>query len=187
MAELSGLRDGLIQVLGMIAAEIGSRPPGVGMGPGSAAGMAVGGAEQGAPNLPGQKVLERATERIASLTTGKGEASVEREAKLALGLLLKHRGGPGFGHGRLDGAFAVGLGLWLLFFSFLLSFFSSCLIVVSSFPLYSLTPFLSPTHRRPPLTPLTTPHPPSSYPHATFPMLPPCFPHATHPQARSWQ
>ena len=28
---------------------------------------------------------------------------VEQEIKLALGLLLKHRGGPGFGHGRLVG------------------------------------------------------------------------------------
>ena len=26
-----------------------------------------------------------------------------QELKVALGLLLKHRGGPGFGHGRLDG------------------------------------------------------------------------------------
>ena len=31
------------------------------------------------------------------------EIPVEQEVKLALGLLLKHRGGPGFGHGRLVG------------------------------------------------------------------------------------
>lgn len=27
-----------------------------------------------------------------------------KDIKLALGLLLKHRGGPGFGHGRLQGS-----------------------------------------------------------------------------------
>ena len=32
-----------------------------------------------------------------------GEIDKEKELKLALGLLLKHRGGPGFGHGRLQG------------------------------------------------------------------------------------
>ena len=40
----------------------------------------------------GQRVEETAT-----------EIPVEQEVKLALGLLLKHRGGPGFGHGRLVG------------------------------------------------------------------------------------
>ena len=29
---------------------------------------------------------------------------LEDELKVALGLLLKHRGGPGFGHGRLQGS-----------------------------------------------------------------------------------
>lgn len=28
---------------------------------------------------------------------------LDQELKVALGLLLKHRGGPGFGHGRLEG------------------------------------------------------------------------------------
>jgi len=32
------------------------------------------------------------------------ELPVDQELKLARGLLLKHRGGPGFGHGRLEGA-----------------------------------------------------------------------------------
>jgi uncharacterized protein YoaH (UPF0181 family) len=31
------------------------------------------------------------------------EIPLEQDVKLALGLLLKHRGGPGFGHGRLVG------------------------------------------------------------------------------------
>lgn len=29
-------------------------------------------------------------------------SSINKEVKLVLGLLLKHRGGPGFGHGRLQ-------------------------------------------------------------------------------------
>lgn len=28
---------------------------------------------------------------------------IDQELRVALGLLLKHRGGPGFGHGRLEG------------------------------------------------------------------------------------
>mmetsp|Transcript_9127 Transcript_9127/g.15176 ORF Transcript_9127/g.15176 Transcript_9127/m.15176 type:complete len:117 (-) Transcript_9127:97-447(-) len=39
----------------------------------------------------------------AAAADAAAEAEVERELKLALGLLLKHRGGPGFGHGRLQG------------------------------------------------------------------------------------
>ena len=31
------------------------------------------------------------------------EVSLEQELRTGLGLLLKHRGGPGFGHGRLQG------------------------------------------------------------------------------------
>jgi hypothetical protein len=30
-------------------------------------------------------------------------APLEKDVRAALSLLLKHRGGPGFGHGRLDG------------------------------------------------------------------------------------
>ena len=48
--------------------------------------------EQGQGQGQGQRVEETAT-----------EIPVEQEVKLALGLLLKHRGGPGFGHGRLVG------------------------------------------------------------------------------------
>jgi hypothetical protein len=38
-------------------------------------------------------------------TSAAGEAppSVDDDLRAALGLLLKHRGGPGFGHGRLEG------------------------------------------------------------------------------------
>ena len=104
--ELSALRDGLIQVLGMLAGEIASRPPApVGVAAASAAVVA---SASSAPNLPAKAVLDEATQRIASMTSSSGQgagagADATREAKLALGLLLKHRGGPGFGHGRLDG------------------------------------------------------------------------------------
>lgn len=98
VGELSALRDGLIQVLGMLTMEIASRPP------------AGAGAATPAPpvsHLPSQSTLDQATNRIASMTAGSesssGPPNVTAEIKLALGLLLKHRGGPGFGHGRLDG------------------------------------------------------------------------------------
>jgi hypothetical protein len=103
--ELSALRDGLIQVLGMLAGEIASRPPAP-VGAAAAGGAAVAASASDAPNLPAKATLEEATQRIASSMTssgGQGGSDATREAKLALGLLLKHRGGPGFGHGRLDG------------------------------------------------------------------------------------
>jgi hypothetical protein len=104
--ELSALRDGLIQVLGMLAGEIASRPPAP-VGAAAAGGAAVAASASDAPNLPAKATLEEATQRIASSMTSsggrQGGSDATREAKLALGLLLKHRGGPGFGHGRLDG------------------------------------------------------------------------------------
>ena len=36
-------------------------------------------------------------------TVASGDLPMEQDVKLTLGLLLKHRGGPGFGHGRLTG------------------------------------------------------------------------------------
>ena len=51
--------------------------------------------EQGQGQGQGQRVVK--VEETAT------EIPVEQEVKLALGLLLKHRGGPGFGHGRLVG------------------------------------------------------------------------------------
>ena len=111
LQELAGLRDGLIQCLYMIQTELSSRPV----------------IEQ-----PTQVQMEEraatdeneAVERImrinapAMSASGQGQSEgagrekveetaaeipVEQEVKLALGLLLKHRGGPGFGHGRLVG------------------------------------------------------------------------------------
>lgn len=88
------MRDGLIQCLSLIQGELSSRPA------------------QGPSFVPAQAVVDP-TIRIAKMTAGAipeaaenaspATATIEREVRLALGLLLKHRGGPGFGHGRLDG------------------------------------------------------------------------------------
>lgn len=48
-------------------------------------------------------VAEREKDRAASAERDRARAR-DRQLKHALGLLLKHRGGPGFGHGRLQGA-----------------------------------------------------------------------------------
>ena len=51
-------------------------------------------------------VTLEATRRIAGLgADGAKETTtdLEKEVNIALSLLLKHRGGPGFGHGRLEG------------------------------------------------------------------------------------
>lgn len=97
--ELSALRDGLIQVLGMLTVEIAGRPAA------AAAPIEMTNNVAAPAHLPPKQILEEATTRIASLTAGSSgsEVPIEKEAKLALGLLLKHRGGPGFGHGRLEG------------------------------------------------------------------------------------
>ena len=111
--ELAGLRDGLIQCLYMIQTELSSRPvieqpTQVQMEERAATdeneaverimrinAPAMSASEQGQGQSEGagrEKVEETAA-----------EIPVEQEVKLALGLLLKHRGGPGFGHGRLVG------------------------------------------------------------------------------------
>ena len=89
--ELSGLRDGLIQCLSMIQMEISKRPldaptnvPAVPLIP------------QPVDNM---KVLERVMQTNQKFSSDE----IDKDVKIALGLLLKHRGGPGFGHGRLEG------------------------------------------------------------------------------------
>ena len=89
--ELNGLRDGLIQCLSMIQMEILKRPldaptnvPAVPLIP------------QPVDNM---KVLERVMQTNQKLASDE----IDKDIKIALGLLLKHRGGPGFGHGRLEG------------------------------------------------------------------------------------
>lgn len=93
--ELCGLRDAVIQVLAMIQGEIANSTP-----------------SPSAPLLMPTRPAVDPTDRIvkdfySAPSAAEGSASDEesrlRELKLSLGLLLKHRGGPGFGHGRLEG------------------------------------------------------------------------------------
>lgn len=92
--ELNALRDGLIQVLAMIQTELisaATRPPVV--------------IPQVPQPDPTQRILKQHFQpqnQQAEQATG-ASADVEKELKLVLALLLKHRGGPGFGHGRLQG------------------------------------------------------------------------------------
>jgi hypothetical protein len=89
--QLGDLRDGLIQVLGMVAAEAAQRMTGLP--------RAVPVAQ---PPSPEASEIPAPGSRLSPLVPE--GTSIEAEVKQTLGLLLKHRGGPGFGHGRLDGA-----------------------------------------------------------------------------------
>jgi hypothetical protein len=118
--ELVNLRDGLIQVLALLSGDISVRPDDdttttttttvAGSGGGG------GGGVQMSPSL-GLPIADavagmstQATARIAASmdtaapSSSSTSSSVDKEVKLALSLLLKHRGGPGFGHGRLTGS-----------------------------------------------------------------------------------
>jgi hypothetical protein len=82
--DLEGLRDGIIQCLGLIQNEVVARQRGsISPAPASPAAAPQ---PEGKPAPPLQH-----------------DESMEQQLKLALGMLLKHRGGPGFGHGRLQG------------------------------------------------------------------------------------
>jgi len=86
--QLNSLRDGLIQCLGMIVKELNS--PRSGRHPAQA--------------IPPQSQEVLATAPVQHpATVTKEPQTMEEELRQALGLLLKHRGGPGFGHGRLVG------------------------------------------------------------------------------------
>ena len=60
-------------------------------------------AQQPAPPSRNEQIQAslNASERISSPLASEGD--FERELRTGLGLLLKHRGGPGFGTGRLQG------------------------------------------------------------------------------------
>jgi hypothetical protein len=83
------LRDGLIQCLAMVSTSIATAPSG------GAKPVAY------APTPPAPTPFVDAIER--HMGSASETVDTEKELKLALGLLLKHRGGPGFGHGRLQG------------------------------------------------------------------------------------
>jgi hypothetical protein len=100
---LGALRDGLIQVLAMIQGEMASRPaqpsPATAGGPAPSAATAVAAASRAATD----RIMRlNAPATFAQDATPAG-VPIEQDIKLAMGLLLKHRGGPGFGHGRLQG------------------------------------------------------------------------------------
>ena len=101
--EMEGLRDGLIHVLAMLSNEIAKKA--------TAAPTALSADVNtlGAVSVPVvNKTLQTsaslaAANRISGGLTGAPAADVEQDLKATLGLLLKHRGGPGFGGGRLKG------------------------------------------------------------------------------------
>ncbi len=79
--ELSALRDGLIQCLAIVQGEVSARAA-----------------------APMNNIINDPTERqFTSSSATTNDISIEKDVKTAIGLLLKHRGGPGFGHGRLQG------------------------------------------------------------------------------------
>ena len=94
--EMGSLRDGLIQILGMLTQEISQRPT---TGLPSDGQTAVMTPQRGARDVASME----AAERITSINSASSENDIESELRVGLGLLLKHRGGPGFGHGRLEG------------------------------------------------------------------------------------
>jgi hypothetical protein len=108
MEELSGLRDALIECLGMLSAEIrekemlgqGMMPP-AGMPMPQAPAQPASGAQAAPPQM--MQPPAPASPPQADPRPLQQPQNLQGEAKQALGLLLKHRGGPGFGHGRLQG------------------------------------------------------------------------------------
>ena len=86
--ELSALRDALIQCLAMVQTEVTTR------------------SQESAPSFEAPSPMDRllkSAARAEQQATAEGPSSFDKDLKLALGMLLKHRGGPGFGHGRLQG------------------------------------------------------------------------------------
>lgn len=78
--ELSALRDGLIQCLAIVQGEVSARAA-----------------------APVNNIMKDPFERQISSSATTNDIPIEKDVKTAIGLLLKHRGGPGFGHGRLQG------------------------------------------------------------------------------------
>jgi hypothetical protein len=107
VGELDGLRDGLIQCLGLLQSEIMSRDAVLGGEGGVVAGgvapAVVAATPVAAPPVASVVVTEPAAPAVSATSADSSTPPDERELKTALGLLLKHRGGPGFGHGRLQG------------------------------------------------------------------------------------
>jgi hypothetical protein len=81
--ELAALRDGLIECLALVTRTLTERSH-----------------PRGRISTP---TAGSSTPATTALAKPAHTLSLPDELRSALGLLLKHRGGPGFGHGRLDG------------------------------------------------------------------------------------
>ena len=99
--ELGALRDGLIQVLAMIQSELAGRS--LPSGSSSQASQVPDAAAAAAANMAARDRIMKLNAPASATQTQDGSIPVEQDIKQAMGLLLKHRGGPGFGHGRLEG------------------------------------------------------------------------------------
>lgn len=95
--ELEGLRDGIIQCLSLLQSELMSRPKDSSSEGDRAPSETV--------RDPTIRMLEQAQAQAPAAPASADPATMplDREIKIALGLLVKHRGGPAFGHGRLEG------------------------------------------------------------------------------------
>ena len=90
--QLEGLRDGLIQCLGMIQQQIASNPKQFSPSP-----------IQTRSVPPPLSASSPAASSGNTKHLNQEPQNIDEEIRYTLGLLLKHRGGPGFGHGRLEG------------------------------------------------------------------------------------
>ena len=103
--ELGALRDGLIQVLAMIQSELAGRS----LPSGSSSQVSQVPDAAAANRAAADRIMRlNAPASVAQTQEGSGGGAVsaipvDQDIKQAMGLLLKHRGGPGFGHGRLEG------------------------------------------------------------------------------------
>jgi hypothetical protein len=104
MQELSALRDGLIRALAMLQDEITARENGSDTFSPSATSTSTNSNSHSTDRIIAQYYQSTSGAPLESISPSTINPDVvAREVKLALGLLLKHRGGPGFGHGRLEG------------------------------------------------------------------------------------
>lgn len=99
LGELSSLRDGVIQLLSLLQNTINDREDVLIRSSPSTP----------QPTSPPPPIPSTAKAAAAPV----GTSGMEQELKIALGMLLKHRGGPGFGHGRLQGEELAQMGVRL--------------------------------------------------------------------------
>ena len=86
----------------MVQTELGSRPP-VGQDQASVEEKAIVNDNEAVERIMRINAPAMISPKDTNGEVVASEIPVDQDVKLALGLLLKHRGGPGFGHGRLVG------------------------------------------------------------------------------------